>query len=159
MTPSRVAFMGWLLKQEGKPYLWAAKGELNPLAHAECFDCSGLITCGMVEVGWPRICARIECADGKDWLGFHNAQRLFDHFEPLGPGATPRAMDLAFYGSSPRNVDHVMVLWGDGQVFGASGGNRHSIDPVDTLRRGQKVRFRPSVTYRPDLIAIRSLPF
>ena len=69
-------------------------------------------------------------------------------------------MDLVAYGP-PTTVDHVMVWWGDGRVFGsASGGN--SFHHVRGARHGPEeacVHFKDTVAYRPDFRAYLRLPF
>jgi hypothetical protein len=146
--------MDWLLAQKGKPYVWGSKGNRHVIGGTiaiECYDCSGLVTKGLVELGHPRACRICKL----DLCGFHNAQRLFDELEPV---SVPAAMDLVFYGSGVRHVSHVMVWWGDNRVFGASGGNRDSIEAAVSLRRGQKVKFQATRDYRPDFLGFRRLP-
>lgn len=87
----------------------------------------------------------------------HGAQALFDHLEALD---MPRPLDLAFYGSGPTHIVHVMVCMAgiDGRVFGATGGNSDVTSPEVAARFGARVRFRPRITYRPDFVGLRKLP-
>lgn len=130
--PSRFAFLDTILNKEGAPYIWAAKGP-------DTFDCSGLVTWGIQEVG------------GEDLRPYHNAARLFAELEPTDQ---PEPGDLCFYGP-PGRINHVMVFVGDGRVYGAAGGNSSTKTPT----KGAKVQFRPKVRYRPDFRGYRRLPF
>jgi hypothetical protein len=158
--PSREALRVWLVEQAGKPYLWCGKGERRMVDGAglvACFDCSGLVTVGLVAAGYPPICTRLGCdARGRTLVGYHSAQRLWNDLEPTG---LPFALDLAFYGRNERHVEHVMFVWGDGRVYGSCGGNSSTTDPSEALRRGQGVKFRPHPKYRPDLVGFRRTPF
>jgi hypothetical protein len=150
---SRAALQAWLLEQYGAPYVWSAKGGLRKVDGRErpCFDCSGLVTSALLEAGHPRLCA--QCGQGlRTW---HNAQRLWDELEPT---ETPGELDLAFYGLDGQHVNHVMFCWPDGRAYGAAGGNSGTVDPAEALRRGAKVQFRSSPTYRPDFLGYRKLP-
>jgi cell wall-associated NlpC family hydrolase len=146
----------WLIEQLGSPYVYGAKGGLRMVdgAPMHAYDCSGLVACSLAHVGHPPICPRCSL----DLKGFHNAQRFWDELEPLGPGEKPAELDLAFYGWDQSRVDHVMYVWGDGRALGSTGGNRYTTDPVEALRKGQKVQFRSSPFYRPDCLGFRKLP-
>jgi cell wall-associated NlpC family hydrolase len=152
---SRAAFLEYIQAQKGKPYVWGSKGDLHVVSGAvqvECFDCSGLVTRGMLQAGYPRGCPICQ----RDLLGFHGAQRLFDELVVVSPGKL-QAGDLMFFGAGPRHVTHVMVWLSREECMGASGGNSGSIDPVVSLRLGQKVKVQPT-TYRPDFVGYRALP-
>ena len=142
MTP-RQALTQWLLEQEGKPYVWAAKG-------VAAFDCSGLVSAGLVAAGYPSTCP----ACGLDMRNFHGAARLWSELEPT---ETPEALDLAFYGP-PHKVNHVVFVWCDKRVFGANGGNEYTTTTAIAERRGARVCFRRGTHYRPDLRGFRKLP-
>lgn len=129
--PSRIAFLDWVLAQEGKPYIWGAKGP-------EQFDCSGLVTAAIREVGGPDLRMMYNCA------------RLYSL---LLPTDKPVKGDLCFYGLKDRPT-HVMVFIGP-TVFGASGGGKQTTTPVAHA----KVQYKPRVTYRPDFLGYRKLPF
>jgi predicted RNA-binding Zn-ribbon protein involved in translation (DUF1610 family) len=151
---TRTNLRDWLTRQLGKPYLWNAKGEVHIIGgqvSTECYDCSGLVTSGLMAVGYPTRCPHC----GLTMKGWHNCRRLF--FE-LRMTEKPQPLDLAFYGPDPDSVEHVMFVWGDGRVMGACGGNKHSTDPMQSLRSGQKVQFRHSPNYRPGLLGYRELP-
>ncbi len=156
--PTREALGEWLTHQLGKPYVWGGKGEVHVLGgtiRTECFDCSGLVTAGLMAIGFPKNCPKC----GLDMKGWHNCRKLFTEFSKLSEPGKPRSLDLAFYGMDEDSVDHVMFVWGDGKVLGACGGNSNCIDPMSSLRKGAKVRFRDSVNYRPDFRGYRELPF
>ena len=136
-TEKRLAFLDWLLLQENHPALWGAKG---PFA----FDCSGLVTCGYVHVGL------------KDWRQTHNTDRLWAELEPT---SNPIPGDLVLYGGTrPDDVQHVMVWWGDGRVYGACGATSAITTLHDAVRAQARVRFR-RLHYRTDLRGYRHSPF
>lgn len=142
MTP-RQQLQDWLLQQEGKPYVWASKGQ-------NAFDCSGLVTAGLVEVGYPKTCPRCNL----DMRGFHSAARLWDELEPT---EEPAPLDLIFYGA-PGHISHVVFLWCDGRVFGANGGNQHTTSTAIAEKRGARVGFKRGILYRFDNRGFRKLP-
>lgn len=146
----------WLIEQLHCPYVYGAKGNVFRMGEKEvtAYDCSGLVTCGMVTVGWPETCPRC----GLSWKEMHNAQRLWDELEPVPEDEKPRPLDLCFYGKDARKVEHVMFLWLDGRVLGACGGNRATLDPMDALMKGAKVRTQREPKYREDFLGFRKLP-
>jgi len=130
----RQRFLDWCYSQRGRPYIWGAKGP-------EAYDCSGLVTSGFLAVG------------GQDWRVTHNSQRLFGLLQDI-TDRPAKAGDLVFYGP-PNRVTHVMVLWEDGRVFGATGGGSQTKTPT----KGAEVQFRSKVGYRPDVKGFRAFPF
>lgn len=149
---SRIDLLAWCLKHEGAPYTWGAKGDLHPNGKISvpCFDCSGFVTAGITACGLPSICHK--CNLGL--RSFHGAQRIMDEWEPT---TTPHALDVALYGR-PGHANHVMFVWGDGRVYGASGGNSSTTSPQVAARIGACVKFKPSAGYRPDLLGYRVNP-
>jgi murein DD-endopeptidase len=137
-------FLAFALTQEGKPYLWGAKGP-------SAYDCSGLVT-------W---CLRN--AGGPDWRLTHNSQKLFDTFEPahLAPDALRPEPLLAFYGRDVESVTHVMIALGDGRTFGACGGGSSTTSIAIAVRKRAAVKFRSRVRYRTpdDFLGFRRLAF
>lgn len=122
------------------PYVWDAKGPLR-------FDCSGLITYALHQVGGP------------DWRQYGNCVWLWQKLAGVDatesfPGTPPEAPAgcLAFYGPKDR-PGHVMVVVGDGRVLGACGGGPGTTQPT----RGACVQYRSSVRYRPDFAGYRAL--
>lgn len=133
----RLDFLMELQRHEGKPYVWNADGP-------DFFDCSGLVAYSLLQVGGP------------DWRATHNAHAMWNQLEPTD---APKPGDLAFYGS-PERVNHVMVVVGDGRVFGACGGNRYTTSADVARQKAASVKFRPRVDYRLDFRGYRSLaPF
>lgn len=137
MPDQRRRFLDWLLEQEGRTCLWASKGPL-------VFDCSGLVTCGYLAVGQP------------DWRQTHNTDGLWNDLQPT---QSPEPGDLVLYGGTkPKDVEHVMVWWGDGRVFGACGASA-SVPTLELAKmKGAMVRFR-QLCYRSDLRGFRRSPF
>lgn len=131
-------FLGSALALEGRPYQWNGKG---PFA----FDCSGLVTWAIWRAGGPDL--RVD----------HNCKKLWAELEPLA-AIQPGDIALAFYGP-PERVEHVMITVGDGRVFGACGGNSHTLTLEDAERDHARVQFRRTVTYRPGLQGFRSLSY
>lgn len=133
----RDEFLEWLFKQSGKPALWAKKGP-------DVFDCSGLVTRGFVEVGVPGLDPNLTNTD-KLWAWLPETD-------------SPQRGDLVFYGGKkPNDVEHVMVWWGDGLVFGACGATSKITKLPEAIRAGARVRVRP-LGYRNDFRGFRVSP-
>lgn len=141
------AFLLEALKHMGASYIYGACGP-------DTFDCSGLVKYVLWAMGGP------------DWRGgppWYNAAKLYALLEPFaletkqfGELSVPLdapAGKLAFYGP-PGRADHVMLCVGDGRVYGACGGGKGTTVPT----RGACVQYRGSLRYRPDFLALRSLP-
>lgn len=155
MSAERLRLYEWLMEQEGRPYLYGAKGELYRAedGHVEpAYDCSGLVTCGLLHCGGP------------DWRQTHNAAHLFAELPEVEEPEDLLPMDLAFYGDLNDklevHINHVMLLWGDGRVYGACGGTSKTLTLVQASLRDAKVQFRPRVNYRiqRDFRGYRRLP-
>jgi hypothetical protein len=139
---ARLAFLGFVLAQEGKPYIWGAKGP-------DAFDCSGLVTAGLVHVGYA------------DLRQTHNAHGLFRRFPTT---LSPKPGDLAFYGRQSaagivEHISHVVVVTGSGdEIIGANGGNKYTTSAEIAARSGARVKRKPTYLYRPDFIAFGVSP-
>lgn len=135
----------WLLEQEGKPYVWAAKGIYiypSDKRQVVAYDCSGLVTCGIKYIG------------GLDLRQTHNAARLFDTCKPT---VFPKHLDLCFYGVG--RINHVMFYWEPGtKAYGSHKGNQFTLTPELAAKDGAGVGFVSVVRYRPDFRGFRSLP-
>src|SRR5690606_9982862 len=121
----------------GLPYHWGGRT-------AAGLDCSGL-------VAWAALHATAGRVDLTRWW----AQLMHDRWEPVSTESA-RPGDLAFYGASPDQVTHVMVLLDDGRVIGAAGGR-----PGTTRQNAapdQCVQTRSGIRYRRDLLGLRRLP-
>lgn len=137
LGPQRAAFLDWLVRHAGKPCLWAHKGP-------DIFDCSGLVTAGLRAIGVRRFDPN-----------FTNTDKLWAEL-PETP--TPHPGDLVFYGGlKPHDVEHVMVWWGDGRVYGACGATQRILTLQEALATGARVRFR-KLRYRKDLRGFRRSP-
>lgn len=139
MSESRLKLLSLCHDIAGKPYVWGAKGP-------DTFDCSGVVTWLLHEVGGP------------DWRALHNAQRLWNELEPTD---RPAPGDLAFYGHGKNLISHVMVCFDggpNGRVFGACGGNQYTTSAELAAKIGARVRFRNTKDYRPDFKGFRKLP-
>ena len=111
IVPHVREFLAAVLGEFGKPYIWDAKGP-------DSYDCSGLVTASLRNVGGP------------DWRSSHWTGRLWSdlaevHELELKPG------HLAFYLSgiaAPDHlVDHVEVVLPYGLTVGARGGGHTCI--------------------------------
>ncbi|RKH12814.1 peptidoglycan endopeptidase [Corallococcus sp. CA053C] len=139
------------------PYRWGAKGE-RAANGAQLFDCSGLVTWCLHQVGGP------------DWRATHNTDRLWDECRPVASEAELLAGDLVLYGRAGHTMlqgrpvtrpdpDHVMVYVGAGVVVGASGGGSTTRTLEDAARADAKVKAFARITYRADVLGFRRLPF
>ncbi|RKH28570.1 peptidoglycan endopeptidase [Corallococcus praedator] len=127
------------------PYRWGAKGE-RAANGAQLFDCSGLVTWCLHQVGGP------------DWRKTHNTDRLWDACKPVASVADLQPRDLVLYGKA-GDSDHVMVHVGAGVVVGASGGGSRTLTLEDAARTDAKVKAFTRVEYRPDVLGFRRLAF
>jgi hypothetical protein len=153
LTPEKErALLEWLYRQYGSPYLWDAKGETLTVngEKLRVFDCSGFVTCALVENGHPAECPHCH----RSMRLAHNCHALWEELVPAAAGEP--GLKLAFYGLV--RATHVMFVMPDGRCYGAAGGNSDSTDASDSLRRGREVQFRSSPGYRPDLMGYRKLP-
>ncbi|MBN8466184.1 C40 family peptidase [Corallococcus exiguus] len=139
------------------PYRWGAKG-LKPTGSPRLFDCSGLVTWCLHEVGGP------------DWRATHNTDRLWDVCTPVESEAQLLPGDLVLYGRAGHTTlhgrpvtredpNHVMVYVGAGVVVGASGGGSTTLTLADAQAAGARVKTHPRIAYRSDVLGFRRLPF
>lgn len=144
-----VDFLAEVLGLVGTPYLWGGKSPSG-------IDCSGVVTFGLWKVGGP------------DWRRTYSSERLWTQLEPI---RFPRSGDLAFYGKSPRDISHVMVVlpldWdalGSSDeseaslVVGACGGDSRTTTLAEAQRRGARVQVKRGIHYRDDFRGFRKLP-
>lgn len=120
--------------QLGKTVLWAARGP-------DEFDCSGLATWCLKEIGGP------------DLTHLENAQGLFNGTRALGAGPTdnPLPGDLVFFGHGELTISHVAILVENGQVISADGATSHITSlAIATANPSHRVRLHPSMLFRPD---------
>lgn len=140
MIVDPAAFLALAKAQGGKPYVYGSKGP-------DTFDCSGLVTWVIHELGGP------------DWRDTHNAQKLYDILAPAVGWAKDGEILLAFYSPARggSHIEHVMISVGDGRAFGACGGDSTTLTVEEAHRVDAKVRFRDSVAYRQRLAGLRYL--
>ena len=118
----------------GTPYKW---GGSNPISG---IDCSGFVQ---------------EClmAVGEDLPNDNNAQSFYDHFLLNGTVGKYGMGALAFYGKSPKEITHIVLLLNSNLAIGANGGSSKVLMPGDADKFNAFVKIRP-VDYRPDLIGV-----
>lgn len=137
-------FLDAIAGVEGRPYLWAHKGDkvwtpkgLRPHGlEGLFFDCSGLVTWGLLQAGWFDVRAT------------HSANVLMHELKACA--GDPQPGDFAFYGYGD-NAQHVEVMAADHRLYGAMG-TRATTKPTPD----REVRYRR--VSRPDLIAWRMNP-
>lgn len=142
---SLAKFAAAVLAEEGRSYIWGAKGDaiwtpkgLRPHGWGgNVFDCSGLVTWGLKAGGWFDVRAT------------HSADVLMHELKPVA--GDPLPWDFCFYGHGDT-ATHVEALAEDGRKYGAIGGHKGTTQPEP----GKCVRYRR--TERPDLIAWRRNP-
>lgn len=146
ITSQRAAFLQAVLAQMHAPYRWGAKGQRASTDGPRLFDCSGLVTWALHQVGGP------------DWRATHNTDRLWAECAPVASVADLLPGDLVLYGKA-GDPDHVMVHVGAGVVVGASGGGSKTLTLEDAARTGACVKAFARPEYRPDILGFRRLPF
>ena len=157
MTPFTRAVVGWALKQVGKPYIWAGRGDYvlrdgKRVSTAAVgvdgglvFDCSGLVT------------AAIKAASGVDLTLNWNADRLWRQL-PVADEETDDGDDnyrLRFYGPKQGPASHVAITLGNGLIIEAAGGDSKTLTYKDALMSGACVAVRFET--RTDVKGNRSL--
>lgn len=137
----REKFLDLGREQIGKPSLWGAKT-------GDAFDCSGLVTWLLWQIGGP------------DLRATHNTDRLWAELDVV-PGG-PQPGDFVFYRpEKPRDendMEHVAILLEGGLVLTADGASSR----IHTLEAAKEahaiVRIRGDVNYRKRLAGFRSFP-
>lgn len=148
LSTARQQLRAWLLARQDCPYAWGFKGGLTLMPDGtmrDAYDCSGLVTAGLMHTGGP------------DWRQTHGSGALFDELPRLEAEELPQPLDLAFYGQ-PGQISHVVYVWDDGRIFGACGGNHTCTNAIIAAKMGAKVQFKPSRDYRPDFRGYRRFP-
>lgn len=145
----RLKLAGYWISQLDKPVLWAAKGSyvVDPaglvvaIDEDSAFDCSGLVTCGLLRIGAPDHRA--------DW----SAQRLANEM-PITD--KPELGDLGFYGKSWDEVVHVVGCLEGGHVISADGATSKIRTLAEAQKSGARVRVHQGVAYRVGFLGFRS---
>lgn len=149
-SETRLILRDWVLGRLGDPYISGAKGELVEMpdgTQRPAWDCSGFYA-GMVRQG-----------GGPDWRKSHWTRRLFAE---LPETDEPLPLDAAFFGlvvDGQLTNGHVMLVWDDGRLVGACGGNAHTITVQAALKANARVQFRSGIKYRSDFVGYRRSPF
>lgn len=153
MTTARVRFVEWAkLRLNRAPVLWRGKGYFLFDANApgalrshgyasEVYDCSGLVTVGLMAIGGP------------DLRPTHNAAKLFDASTPV-EFLEAKQGDLVFYGDDAAKPSHVAIADGCGGVISADGATSRVLE-YETARDNKhaRVHLHDSPHYRGDYIA------
>lgn len=131
---ARGRFVDAVKAKLGSTVLWAQRGPT-------VFDCSGLFTYCLKEIGGP------------DFTHLENAQGLYNGTRALGAPETDQPLpgDAVFYGHGPDTITHIAVLIENGRVISADGATSH----ITTLAMAQanpanRVRLHPSMLFRHD---------
>ncbi|MFP2961846.1 NlpC/P60 family protein [Myxococcus sp. 1LA] len=138
-SSQRAQFLALVLSQMHAPYRWGGKGERDRATGQLVFDCSGLVTWALHEVGGP------------DWRPTHNTGRLWAECTRLKLGDVVLPGDLVLYHrqADPTKPEHVMVVVGGGVVVGASGGGPSTLTLADAAKDGARVKSFARLDYRP----------
>lgn len=157
MTPFTRAVVGYALKQVGKPYIWAGRGDFVirdekrvstaavGVDGGNVYDCSGLVT------------DAIRAACGVDLRLNWNADRLWRAL-PVADTETDDADDdyrLRFYGSKGGRATHIAITLGNGLIVEASGGDSKTLTYKDAVLSGACVSVHFET--RVDVLGNRSL--
>lgn len=157
MTPFTRAVVGYALKQVGKPYIWAGRGdyvirELKKVPTSvigvdggNVYDCSGLVT------------DAIRAASGVDLRLNWNADRLWRAL-PVVDAETDDGDDdfrLRFYGPKGGRASHIAIALGNGLVIEAAGGDSKTLTYKDAVLSGASVFVHFET--RTDVLGNRSL--
>jgi cell wall-associated NlpC family hydrolase len=127
---ARARFLDFVLAQVDKPALWGAKGP-------DAFDCSGLVTCGILAAGGP------------DLRHTHNADKLASETRPLLAIEKPMPGDLIFFDAAGDGVDeHVGVVKDAKTAIDASGASSRITSIEEAIRQLARVRLHLGHYYR-----------
>ena len=157
MTPFTRAVVDFALKQAGKPYIWAGRGDFvvrdeRKVSTAavgvdggNVYDCSGLVTDAIRAAGGPDL--RL------NW----NADRLWRALPVVDAESDDSDDDfrLRFYGAKGGIATHVAIAIGNGLVIEAAGGDSKTLTYKDAVLSGACVAIR--FEQRKDVKGNRSL--
>ncbi|NVJ03095.1 C40 family peptidase [Myxococcus sp. AM009] len=137
-TSQRARFLALVLQQMNSPYRWNGKGETDVTTGQRVFDCSGLVTWALREVGGP------------DWRATHNTDLLWTDCAKVPAASELLPGDLVLYHSlgKPADPEHVMVYVGAGVVVGASGGGPSTRTLADAAKADARVKTFAHLDYR-----------
>lgn len=127
---ARAKFLDYVLSQVEKPALWGAKGD-------DAFDCSGLVTCGILAAGGP------------DLRKTHNANRLGKETRQLERGELPLPGDLILFDADENGADEHVGIVVDAQTAIDASGATHAVTSIEeAVRRMARVRMHKGHAYR-----------
>lgn len=131
--------LSYVFQFTGQPYLWAGNGPY--------FDCSGLVCEYLKSLGVIK--SRSDYTSVALWARFKNNEVL-----------NPEPGDLIVYSKTKTaaGIQHVGIMYYDGFVLEAGGGNSSTTKAIIAQEQGAFVRLRPH-SYRPifKFISIRGL--
>lgn len=157
MTPFTRAVVGYALKQVGKPYIWAGRGDfvlrdgkkvktaMVGVDGGNVYDCSGLVT------------DAIRAADGTDLRLNWNADALWRALPNVDTETDDGDDDyrLRFYGPKGGRATHIAIALGNGLIIEASGGDSKTLTYKDAVLAGACVQCHFET--RRDVLGTRSL--
>lgn len=127
---ARAKFLDYVLSQVDKPCLWGAKGD-------DAFDCSGLITCGILAAGGP------------DLRRTHNANKLGKETRPLLAVERPLPGDLILFDADEDGADeHIGAVVDAQTAIDASGATSKVTNIREAIERMARVRIWKGHNYR-----------
>lgn len=127
---ARAKFLDYVLSQIDKPTLWGAKGD-------DAFDCSGLVTCGILAAGGP------------DLRKTHNANKLAKETRPLLDAERPIPGDLIFFDADANGLDeHVAIVTDAHTALDAEGATASVTSIEEAVKRHAKVRLHNGHLFR-----------
>lgn len=127
---ARLKFLEYVTSQVDKPCLWGAKGD-------DAFDCSGLVTCGIIAAG------------GADLRKTHNANALGNETRLLLPEERPIPGDLILFDADGDDTaEHVAIVLAGNKAIDAEGATSRITTLEEAVKRGARVRLHDRLNWR-----------
>lgn len=128
---ARTRFLDFVLSQIDKPCCWGCKGP-------DAFDCSGLVTCGILAAG------------GEDMRHTHNANKLGAETRQLQPMERPLPGDLILFDAEGDGLDEHVGIVKDAKTAIDASGATHAVTSIEeAVRHHARVRLHDGLQYRP----------